>query len=799
MGRLARIVRLVVAAALVGSVVSAPALPGAAIGTEPPPITSFAVGTEVEEPTGITTGADGRLWFVGAGNDTIGRFAPEGAIEVDPTTGVERPWAIASGPDGNLWITGRGNDTIGRIDPADASVDAFALTGVDDPVALTAGPDGNVWVVGRANDTVARVTPAGVGTVFPLPPGTGPAAVVVGGDGDLWVAGEANGTLVEMEPTDGTVLATHPAGLPTPVALATLDDGDLWLLGGAGGEMGRVEVATGTVTTSPVARPYELVTPGPGGDVWVAERSGLARVDPDDGTVTVLRDGSSSETFRGLRFGPDGNLWLTSDLNASPSVPAYSPTGRLVERYTFAGEGACWARDLAAAPDGNLWVVGGRVVSELAPDGRVLTVRHLPHRAAQLGFVAAVAPGGDVWAYGRSGSLADDDRLYRFPTGAGVEETAVDLFDGREMVFDGGGTLWAVDRARVTRVDTDGTVTYSTTSAEYDAPWDVAVGPDGGIWWAGNATDTIGRLDPATGLSVRYPAGVDGPIDLAFGPDGNVWVVGILDDRVAVLDPATGQVLDVHAAGLHSPAEIVSGPDGNLWFTGLTGGLARMTPTGAVTTYPLGGSPGADVWELIVGPDDNLWVPGPHCTVRRISLASPAVSLTKSAVDPDIVAGEAAEWEITVTNTGDVGLRDVEVADPSAAGCAGPLADLGVGESVTVACSTPTDDDDVGTLVNEATVTADPELGLGVSAAGSATVTVGPTTTTSTTTSTTIGPTTTTGPAAPPVTEPPRAGPDDLARTGADVARLVGVGLALVGLGVGARGVARRRTGRAAR
>ena len=33
MGRLARIVRLVVAAALVGSVVSAPALPGAAIGT----------------------------------------------------------------------------------------------------------------------------------------------------------------------------------------------------------------------------------------------------------------------------------------------------------------------------------------------------------------------------------------------------------------------------------------------------------------------------------------------------------------------------------------------------------------------------------------------------------------------------------------------------------------------------------------------------------------------------------------------------------------------------------------------
>lgn len=63
---------------------------------------------------GITTGADGALWFTYAPS-TIGRLSTDGTITSLQTPTAGGPEIITTGPDGNIWFTlGRGNK-IGRI------------------------------------------------------------------------------------------------------------------------------------------------------------------------------------------------------------------------------------------------------------------------------------------------------------------------------------------------------------------------------------------------------------------------------------------------------------------------------------------------------------------------------------------------------------------------------------------------------------------------------------------------------------------------------------------------------------
>src|SRR5215469_6143242 len=54
-------------------------------------------------------------------------------------------------------------------------------------------------------------------------------------------------------------------------------------------------------------------------------------------------------------------------------------------------------------------------------------------------------------------------------------------------------------------------------------PHDPAVAPDGSLWWTGQQTNRLGRLDPATGMMREYPLKTPntGPHGLAFDRDGS--------------------------------------------------------------------------------------------------------------------------------------------------------------------------------------------------------------------------------------------------------------------------------------
>src|SRR6516165_8889765 len=71
-------------------------------------VTEFASGISAfSEPSAITRGPDGNLWFVESGKGWIGRITPTGVV-TEFSQGISAgatPNYITSGPDGNLWFT----------------------------------------------------------------------------------------------------------------------------------------------------------------------------------------------------------------------------------------------------------------------------------------------------------------------------------------------------------------------------------------------------------------------------------------------------------------------------------------------------------------------------------------------------------------------------------------------------------------------------------------------------------------------------------------------------------------------
>ena len=75
--------------------------------------------TAASQPAGITTGADGALWFTERAGTKIGRITTAGVITEFPVpTAASQPIGIAAGSDDALWFTEETGNKIGRITTA---------------------------------------------------------------------------------------------------------------------------------------------------------------------------------------------------------------------------------------------------------------------------------------------------------------------------------------------------------------------------------------------------------------------------------------------------------------------------------------------------------------------------------------------------------------------------------------------------------------------------------------------------------------------------------------------------------
>jgi streptogramin lyase len=129
-------------------------------------VTTFSVGTFSSNPSSITAGPDGNLWFTEPDSNVIGRITPAGQITLFPVpTPGSHPTGIAAGPNGNVWFTEGASRHIGE----------YFLTGTPPaPAAATtttlatdlAAPSVGQAVHLTATVTSAAGTPGGTVTFF---------------------------------------------------------------------------------------------------------------------------------------------------------------------------------------------------------------------------------------------------------------------------------------------------------------------------------------------------------------------------------------------------------------------------------------------------------------------------------------------------------------------------------------------------------------------------------------------------------------------------------------------------------
>jgi len=124
-------------------------------------------------------------------------------------------------------------------------------------------------------------------------------------------------------------------------------------------------------------------------------------------------------------------------------------------------------------------------------------------------------------------------------------------------------------------------------------PHDPAFGPGNTLWYTGQASNKLGRVDMTSGQFREYdlPQG-HGPHGVVADRDGNIWYTANAAAAIGKLDPKTGHVTefkmpDPVARDPHTP---IFAQDGTLWFT-VQGGsfVGKLDPkTGEVTLKPSG-------------------------------------------------------------------------------------------------------------------------------------------------------------------------------------------------------------------
>ena len=101
-------------------------------------------------------------------------------------------------------------------------------------------------------------------------------------------------------------------------------------------------------------------------------------------------------------------------------------------------------------------------------------------------------------------------------------------------------------------------------------PRDPYVTPDGIVYFAGQAGNYVGRLDPQSGQTRRYelPPNTN-PHTVVVGPDNHVWIAGNRNATIGRLNPATGNIrwYAMTDSTIRDPHTMIFDRDGNLWFT----------------------------------------------------------------------------------------------------------------------------------------------------------------------------------------------------------------------------------------
>jgi virginiamycin B lyase len=228
-------------------------------------------------------------------------------------------------------------------------------------------------------------------------------------------------------------------------------------------------------------------------------------------------------------------------------------------------------------------------------------------------FALATGPSDSVWftgyPNGNIGRLLPDGTVNSF-------SPMVDTAGTIAAVEDPSGSMWVTDvnLGVVVRIDQQGQVAAfpvppPTNTGELVGPYDLAVTPDGAIWFTDPRTRSIGTITGSDGTPTivehRVPDG-SVPRSIATGPDGSVWVT-LPKTGIGRVDPS-GSVQPVGVRiGNDAINNLAIAKDGSVWLTTTGRSILHVRPDGSLIRrflMPVG-AVGAD--GIAIGPDGTVW------------------------------------------------------------------------------------------------------------------------------------------------------------------------------------------------
>ena len=310
----------------------------------------------------------------------------------------------------------------------------------------------------------------------------------------------------------------------------------------------------------------------------------------------AARGGNARVESRGFRFVFALILFVLPSIGLSQAITEYAvPTSAPTDLYS-----------ITKGPDGAVWFGESRTskIGRVAPDGTITefstTQGHPPYKLT-------TGPDGNIWFVdGNVGRMTPGGQVTVFPVpdlSPGNGANTLDITAGPE------GALWFADGVhRIGKITTAGVVTmFPVPVSSGPAPYSIAAGADGNLWYSNPEEHEIGRMTPS-GVVTTFPLTYE-PYDITAGPDGALWFT-IQPPGGGGGVSGVGRITtagEVRTFPLSMGAwEITAGPDGNLWFTNFAGSIGRITPDGIATEFSVP-TPAAATFAIAPGDDGNIW------------------------------------------------------------------------------------------------------------------------------------------------------------------------------------------------
>ena len=287
---------------------------------------SAADGYELQEyavpagshPHDVAPAADGRVWYTGQGDGTLGLLDPEsGHVTVIQLGPGSRPHGVIIGPDGAPWVTDGGLDAIVTVDPATFEVTAYPLPDGRSGTNLntaTFDAQGVLWFTGQSG-VYGRLDPGvGVVEVFDAPGGRGPYGIATCPSGDVWYASLAGSHIARIDTESAEAMTVSPPTERQGARRVWCDSADrVWVSEWEAGQVGLYDPATGDWREwrlpGDVPMAYAVYVDEQDG-VWLTDfgADSIVHFDPTTETFTSFPLPDAGAAVRQLLGGP-GEVW----------------------------------------------------------------------------------------------------------------------------------------------------------------------------------------------------------------------------------------------------------------------------------------------------------------------------------------------------------------------------------------------------------------------------------------------------------------------------------------------------------